>query len=288
MDVKTMLAIAHRVFGAYDIHERTGYPRSVPIPNQEAAAQIIQDAADNDLFLPFVALLLEIDKNGFRGRRYRIPRLRDILLEVIELGYSYDEERGTFVENAVERQTKNWGVLRQNDLYRLAFLRLDVVSSSKLVRENSEERMAAAYRALREIVQRAVHARNGRLWSWEGDGGTAAFYTDDIHASAVHCALEVLHELLIYNAITNTISRKLAVRMAVHSGRIQYRHDFDELQSDVIKRVMALECNHTASDSVTISETVYRSIDSRVAARFVSLSGNGDSPLFGYSLEFGS
>jgi class 3 adenylate cyclase len=286
MDVKTMLVVARRVMGPYDLHERTGYPRSVPIPNQEAASRIVQDAADKDMFLDFVSLLLHIDKEGLIGRRYRIPRLRDILMEVLELGYSFDAERGSFVENAVQRKTKNWGVLREKEYYVLAFLRLDVVGSSELVRENSEQDVAEANRTLREIAQRAVHARNGRLWSWEGDGGMAAFYTDEIHAGAVHSAMEVLHELLIYNAVANTLSRPLSVRLAAHSGRTQYLHDYDEMNSDVIKRVMELESSYTATDSITISETVYRSVDARVATRFAPLTTHAETPLYGYAVEF--
>lgn len=283
-----MVVVARRIFGRYDIHEQSGYPRSVPIPNQEAAAQIVQDALSHGKFLDFVALLLEIDKKGLTGRKYRIPRLRDILLEVMEMGFSLDEESGRFVENTVQRKTKNWGVLREKEIYMLAFLRLDVVAGSLLVRENSEEAVSSAYRTVREIVQRAVHARNGRLWSWEGDGGTAAFYTDEICAGAVHSAVEALHELLLYNSVANPLSRQLSLRMAVHSGKSEYRSDYDEVRSDVIKRVMELESKFTEPNRITISDTVYRSIDPRISAYFTPLAGNGDTPLFTYAVEFDS
>jgi hypothetical protein len=286
MDVKTMVVMARRLFGEYDLHARSGYPPSVPLPNQEAARQIVDDAIAEGLFLQFVSFLIQVDREGFVGRRYRIPRIRDILLEVLEAGYHFEEETGTFVEDAQQRRTKNWGVLREEDYYLFSFLRFDVAGNSRLVRNHDEPAVEEAYGELRQVVQRTVEKRNGRLWSWEGDGGLAAFYTDDIHGAAVHSAMELLHELFLYNVLSNGLHEPLRLRIAVHAGTAQYVPDFTEMNSDVIKRVMEIESGYTEANSVSVSDLAFRSLDSLVRNWFTAVPGPAETTVYRYRLEF--
>ena len=127
MDVKTMVHLARRLFGRYDLHERTGFPSSVPIPNRNAAKQIVDDVIESGRFLDFVALLIDVERLGMEGRKYRFPRLHAIVNEILETGYRYDGDSRSFAEDTGIRTTRNWGVLKKGETYVMAFLAVDVV-----------------------------------------------------------------------------------------------------------------------------------------------------------------
>lgn len=99
--------------------------------------------------------------------------------------------------------------------------------------------------------------RNGRIWNWEGDGGLAAFYFSQKNNSAVLSAMEIIHELFIYNMVGCRMDERLKVRIAVHSGPCQYRHNFEDISSDTIKKIVEIEFKYTKPDSVTFSSSVY-------------------------------
>ncbi len=285
MSVKTMVSLARRLIPNYDVHKRSGYPKSVPIPNQEAAVQIVTDLVEADLFLAFAAMLVDVEKRGFIGRKYRFPGLGEIVRGVEEMGYTFDPDAGSFVENRGLRTTRNWGVLREGDYHVFAFLSLDVVGNSALVRAYSEEQMAKIYRDLRYFMDDSILARNGRFWTWEGDGGLVAFYKDDPVGAAVHSAIEILHELLLYNAVASDVRLPVRLRITCHTGQCEYRSDFRKMDSQVVRRLREVESRHAASNAVTVTNGVHTALDPLVAALFTPVTGARE--LFVYSVEAG-
>jgi class 3 adenylate cyclase len=257
----------------------------VPIPNQEAARQIVEDMIAHQQFLSFISLLIDVNRSGFVGRKYRIPRMKDILLEVMEAGYSYDGERGVFVENAVQRRTQNWGVLMGGQSYALAFLVLDIVSNSEMVRTHDQEEMSRLYGDVRGLMQRIVEKREGRLWLWEGDGGLAAFYMGDINAAAVHSGMEILHELFLYNRLWSSLDELVAVRLSAHSGQVEYRDTLESIEGPVLEKAQRMEAKVAAPDELAISEMVYDAMDPRIAKWFRE-DPAGDESYYRYAVEF--
>lgn len=163
MDIRAITATARELFPGYDLYERTGFPQSIPIPNQSAAKQIITDIVNEDLLLPFISILIDIHENGRRGRRYNISLLRQIIKEVFELGFIYDSENAIFVEDSRIRKTRNWGVLHEGYEYTICFMRLDVAGNSSLVRHYPKEIIKKAYTDLRSIVTRVIDKRDGQF-----------------------------------------------------------------------------------------------------------------------------
>jgi len=285
MDVKTMTHVARRLIDNYDVHERSGFPGSVPIPNQEAARQIVEDMIEDQQFLAFISLLMEVNRSGFVGRKYRIPRMKDILLEVMEAGYSFDSEHGVFVENAGQRRTRNWGVLLGGQRYTLAFLIMDIVKNSDLVRTYDQETISRLYRDVRKLMQRVVEKRDGRLWLWEGDGGLAAFYMGDTNIAAVHSGMEILHELFLYNHLWSSLDEHVAVRMSVHSGQVEYREQIDSIESPVLEKARHIESRIAGANELAISELVYDTVDP-VVAKWFRENPVADESYYRYALEF--
>ena len=267
LDVQTMVAIAQRVLGNYDLNARTGFPDSIAIPTRDAARQIVEDVAESGHFLTFVSLLMQIQHNGFVGRSYRFPGLQEIHDILLRAGYVFDHEKLQFVEDGGRRKTRNWGVLQSGDVRAFTLLRVDIVGNSQLVRRHPPERIERAYADLRRVVRREVEARNGRLWYWEGDGGLAAFIDEDRNNKAFAAAMQVMTGMFLYNLLDTPLGESLRVRIALHSGLCEYQDRFEEMSGEALNTVSEIEANFTDPDSVTVSDAVCGSLDRLFAAR---------------------
>ncbi|MFW5686322.1 MAG: hypothetical protein ACOC0O_06685 [Spirochaetota bacterium] len=286
MDVKTMVHVARRLFGNYDLHERTGFPQSVPIPNRNAARQIVDDLAASDKFLDFAALLIEVERLGMEGRTYRFPRLNAIVNEILETGYRYDESTRTFVEDSSIRTTRNWGVLKEGETYIMAFLAVDVVGNSALVREYGRSAMSELYAELRGMVADACERRNGRLWGWEGDGGIAAFTFEEQNQRATLSGIEIVNELFLYNLTDCPLDDGLHARVTVHNGPCEYSETGAELKTDTVKRVWEIDSRFGITDTLVVSDSVFPSLERPIAERLHPLGVACDREFYTYRVRF--
>ncbi len=264
MDVRTMVHLARRLIHNYDIYSRSGYPRIIAIPNRDAARQIVMDMRKSGLFLDFVKMLINIRKTGLMGRKYRIPYLREIIREIENAGFIYSVEDNTFIENPAIRKTMNWGVLKPGEEYIFSFLRFDMVGSSKLARELKREEYEKIYSDVRSIVGKTCEKRNGRIWLWEGDGGLIAFYFSDKENRSAISAIEILHDVYIYNLINVPLENDIKVRIAVHNGPWIFTFDRERIKGDVIERVNELEEHFTEPNTITFSPTIYRMLNQKI------------------------
>lgn len=246
----------------YDIYERSGIPRNIPITNQAAAHQIVSDLVQENRFVDFIEILIKVHAEGYMGRKYTIKHLRMLIKNLEKEGFTFDESSGQFFENAKERASANWGRLFDGDERTAALLRLDIVDNSGLVRDEKRKNIDTAYANLRTIVEQAVLSRAGRIWSWEGDGALAAFMFGKKERSALMAGIEILNELFFYNAFSSPLERSIKVRIAAHLGPLQYRSNMYELvKNQLVHETITLEETATAVNSFTISSSLFMYID---------------------------
>lgn len=285
METRTMVHIIKDILPDYDIHARTGIPESLAIPNVEVAKQIVRDVVDANRFLSFVSLLIRVQEDGHMGRKYSIAYLRDIVRGTYELGFIYDSVNKLFVEDQNVRYTRNWGVLRLGHEYTTAFLAIDIVGNTQLVRTYSEKTVKETYNDLRKMVISVTFKRNGRLWDWEGDGGIVAFFFGNKHMSAVLCAMEILHELFIYNSTECGLDEPLKIRIGIHAGPCEYTANNEELKEiQTVRETFALE-NESKPNQATISIVVKVMLEDIISQKFNAVSRSKNGP-FAYALEF--
>ena len=266
MDSTTMIHLARSIIDGYDIHRRTGIRTSMAIPTRQVAEQMVRDIVREDRFLEFVARIVKAQDVGIMGRRYAIPHLREIIKSTYELGFVYDTANEMFVEDGRVRRTRNWSVLVSGTEYTIVFLRIDIVGNSELVRHYPKQIVSATYDDLRTIVNDACEARNGRIWSWEGDGGIVAFYFGKRHASAVLSAMEITHDLYLYNRTRCHLDEPVKVRIAVHAGPCEYTESEEALKKfETIKELVGIE-EKAPADSVYVSIVVRVMLDEIVAS----------------------
>ena len=293
MDNRTMTMIARRLLPGYDLHDRTGIPKSVAVPNRNAAKQIVGDIIQCNMFLEFVLLLMTFsgqgDYKGIAGRKISIPYLRPIINGVYQMGYIYDPSNQIFIENPNERKTRNWGTLKPGAEYTMAFIRIDIAGNTKMVRDNSSDDIETSYLRLRDIFISSVEKRNGRVWGWDGDGGLAAFCFGNMNESAVLSAIEILHDLFIYNNTVCSIKDGIQTRLAVHSGPFEYTDDNEEMvNAETVKTTIDIEHKHAKTGTVTISHAVRTMLETLTAKQFTDIKSSDRRSYYEYRIRMHS
>ncbi|MDX9898440.1 MAG: hypothetical protein RBT62_05950 [Spirochaetia bacterium] len=269
ISAETMVRFVRLIDPEYDLYQRSGIPRNIPITNQMAAERIVKDIVEEERFIDFVEILVKIDTEGYMGRSYPIKGLVSIVKTLIQDGFIFDNATGQFFENTNERASPDWGRLRDGDERQAAVLRLDVVANSALVKRNDAAKIEKAYADLRSIVYKAVVGRFGRVWSWEGDGALAAFLFGSKERASVLAGMEILNELFFWNRLNNPLTEPLRVRMAVHGGPIRYRDSLMELlKNDTLKDVVQIESSATPCNTLSASSNLFLSIDRVIHERF--------------------
>lgn len=286
LSVDMMTVVARRVIRDYDVYERSGFPANIPMPRADAARHILKDFCREGLFLKLIETLIEVQSEGVMGREVPVPLLSRIVAEIEDQGYRYSRDKGLFVEAAVRGKTMGWGTLREGRSYELALLRLDVAGNSILVRRYPAEQVRAAFGSMKEIVRRQVERRDGRIWSWEGDGGLAAFYFGDKAVQATLCGVEILHEMYLYNLLACRLPEPVNVRLAVHAGPCKFSASPRDAASETIRRVELLESMYTEPASLTVSSVVYTDLGGKLSRSFAPVGGDGNSALFRYALRW--
>ncbi len=172
-----------------------------------------------------------------------------------------------------------WEDVREGDNYLFGLLRIDIVNSTTIARANNTEATEDTLADFFEGVQKAVLGHGGRRWSRDGDGGLFAFYAAT-HSATAGCAakaaIDIVDDLANFNRLKNRLNAPLRVRVALHLGWIRFSADAGSIASDDINFVTKLEKNHTFPDSISISDAVFKELDSELRSRFREFSSFQD------------
>ena len=177
------------------------------------------------------------------------------------------------------------GVLLEGYEYTICFLRMDVEGNSSLVRKYPQNIIKKTYTDLRSIVNRVIDKRDGRIWNWEGDGGLVAFFFGNRQLNATLCAMEIMHELFMYNLEQCRLDKPLKIRIAVHGGSLEYSGDLENItKSEPVKRVHEIEKKFTKPGTVTMSEPIKVMVDEVVTNEFLAFR-DGNQNYYSYGIE---
>ena len=286
VSVQTMVRLAKMCDPYYDLYERTGFPSTIPIPTIDAANQITQDIIREGHLIDFVEHMIDVDTNGLMGKETNFRFLSRIIKELDDFGYTYDEQENAFVEKIDVKKTAYWGVLQEGKTYELTFLMFDIVKNSELVRRYEQEVITQTYRNLRDIFFRNVEKRNGRVWTWEGDGGIAAFYFDNKNVKAVLSGVEIMLDLFFYNILKNPLHDQVKVRIAVHTGPCLFSSHMEKIESDTLRTLETVSDEFTLPDTMTISPSVYSDMGSKLELFFKPFPLKNGKHLYRYQFEW--
>ncbi|OHD11511.1 MAG: hypothetical protein A2Z96_05965 [Spirochaetes bacterium GWB1_48_6] len=283
--IDTMIRIARMVLPDFDIYKSSGFRESIPIPPQDCAATIVRIISQEDKYLALIEALIQVDQDGIMGRKYPVSNLRDLIKGLVQNGFTYDPVNNLFLEDGKQRKTQGWGRLREGQDYNLSFLRMDIVHNSKIVRDHPQEHLEQAFSQLRSLVANKVEKRLGRIWTWEGDGGVAAFFYGHRQYLGTLAAMDILHGMVLLNRLNNPLKVPISLRLAIHTGTVKYSSDPSIWKkNDVIKQVIEQEAKYTPKDALTVSRQTESALDRSFAALLTPLKTPDGTPLFSYKL----
>jgi class 3 adenylate cyclase len=286
MSMELMVKVARMVIPGYDLYERSGFPANIPMPRADAARHILKDFTREGFLLKLLESLIDVASHGIMGREVRIPHLPRIIAEVETQGYRYSVKKGVFIEAGERERTMGWGTLQEGKTYEFALLRADIAGNSRLVRRYPRSRIKDVFGSMKDLVTRLVEKRDGRIWSWEGDGGLAAFYFVDKTIQATLCGIEILHELFLFNLLGRALPEPVLVRLAVHAGPCRFLRSAKESAGDTIRRTELLESDYTRPGCLTVSPGIFTDLGSKLSPHFVAAPGPENGTVYRYGPEW--
>lgn len=282
-----MSHVVRRIIPDYDIYKQTGFPKSFAIPNRDAADAIVQDIVERNMFIQFIELLIILREEGLMSKKLHLPYLNEIIREIYDQGYIYDQENRIFVENPKVRKTTNWGTLREGEIYTLAFLGIDIINNTGIVKKYPKDTVEQTYTEFSFIVQNICEKRNGRLWNWEGDGGVAAFFLGKKYQDAVLSSMEILNDMFLYNRTICSLKEHLNFRISIHSGDIEYTGNRNKLlQEEPLIVIQEMEKKYSVKNSICISLPVKMMLDGFIADQFFEFKKPANAKYFHYTLRW--
>jgi len=286
MTVHLMERLVRRIIANYDLHQRSGFPENIPIPQVNAAQQVYMDMMAENLLPRFIEVLIDVDTNGYMGRPVHVRLLPQVLDALQELGLYYDERYGAIVESEHKVKTGGWGVLREGFTYELSFLSFDIVGSSEIVRKHTHEEIVHAYTNVKRVAAGLIEKREGRIWRWEGDGALAAFYFGNRNFHVAMAGIEILLELFMYNLFDCPLKEPIGVRLGAHTGPCSFNQNVDEIQSATLNRLAEIDYRYTEPDSLTISPGVYSDLGTKLERFFRPHEVSSRNYLYRYKLRW--
>jgi len=278
ISVEEMNRFAKMAYPDYDVYKSYGFSKGHPIGIHEAADRIVGDMVQNGYYIDFVEALIRVDSKGYMGRRYAFRGLDDVIGDMVQSGYHFDKTSGLFFEDQSRQITRNWGRLLEGDERQMAILRLDIVGSSVLVKQNPKSLVDKTYASLRKVVNKAVVSRLGRLWTWEGDGALAVFMLGDYSRLAIFAGMEILNELFMFNKMENQLKIDLKLRLAAHSGSLVYSDNETKcLKAEIVRTAVTLESKAATPNSFVISESMAMAQDQVLHEIFSNVKVAADS-----------
>jgi|TergutMp193P3_1026864.scaffolds.fasta_scaffold00352_4 class 3 adenylate cyclase len=246
----------------YDLYRAYGFSKGHPIGIHEAADRIVADMVRSGYYIDFVETLIKVDTKGYMGHSYAFRGLDDVIGDVLQAGYSFDETTGQFFEDQSQQITNNWGRLMEGDERQMAVLRLDIAGNSVIVKSNPKPLVDSAFSDLRKIVTKAVVSRLGRLWTWEGDGALAVFMLGEYSRLAIFAGMEILSDMFVFNKTENPLNSAFKLRISVNSGHLTYTESQTQfLKADTVRTAVTLESKAAVPNSLVISESLALSQD---------------------------
>lgn len=286
LGMELSLRVARSLVEGYDINRRMGFPPSVPVPVQDAVNRIVLDLFDAGLFIELVEWLVQADRHGYKGKQYPIAGIDEIINGMEQEGYLLDPESELFYEDPRRQRTPGWGRLKTGVEYPITLLRVDMVNNSRIVRANGSEEVRISYERIRELFQRIVEKRRGRVWIWEGDGGMAAFQYAHPNMSASLCGMEFMNEMLLYNLYANPLDKAIQIRAAAHAGFMRFSENPAELlHEELVKETIEIESRYTAPDCFSISASIAPHVDGIIKDCFVSPKEYFSREILSYSIQ---
>lgn len=269
---KDLETIGQDILGKYSTHDLEGISHTVSISPANAAKRLVSECRKHKKLDFLIVTLVQLDGNYLNDRIVKVANLENLLYHIAQSGSFYDYKRRKFIDIGKDKKLLvNWGALRDGKEYTLTVASVDIAGNSKLVEKYGSSVMEKAYNMLWDYIRQKLAPYDGRIWSWQGDGGLLAFpESQDPNLSVASC-IEMILALPIYNLRPdNPIESDIVLRIALDRGPIKFFQDTGRIVSQSINYAAHLEKHGTSPGGISISDEIYNKLTPRLKKTFPS------------------
>lgn len=259
------------IFGRkYDTHKLEGLSKVVSMSPATAAKRLVSECIERGRLEVLVVTLVQLDGNYLNDKIVHVRDLDNLLYHQAQHGMVYDEKRRKFMDVSKDRALmSNWGSLRDKKKYELTIGSVDIVKNSVLVKKYGEPTMERVYKQLSEFFRATMIPYDGRVWSWQGDGGIIAFPDKQDVNLSVSCCMSLLMTIPLFNVRPeNPITDDIALRIALDRGELRFFKDTGSIVSEVINYAAHLEKSGTETNGLSISDKIYSELSPKIKKIF--------------------
>lgn len=258
-----------------DLYKLTGYPEGIYLPVKEAAKQAVDYFHRTNRTIPLLDLIIHSAKVGFKGEKVVFNNIRAIIKEMNECGFEYNTNLNKVVIIDRIGNRNDWGFLFEGETYNFCFASIDICGNSKLVRKYDTSLIQNTYTNFKTLVLNIAKKRDGRIWSWEGDGGLLVFHLDDYINQTILTSIEILSNLPVFNATSNYLDENIIIRIGINAGEAEYKKNISMINSDAIEITRNIEKMHTIPMTLSVTDRTFKNINALTREYFTYTDING-------------
>lgn len=269
-NTEQMAYIGREADPQFDLRSISGFGNHVVIPKQTAAQIIIDYFKTESQILNFIATLYYFEGKGISGGIVTIKDKHKLEKFLFDNNLQYEPSLNKFIILQKEQKTEDWGFLEAGKEYRLAFMNIDVIGSSELIKTNVNLDIEATLRNFKNFIWGKIEKYNGRIWKWEGDGGLIAFLEESGVSGAIRSGLEILYSLPIFNLTKNFLraENQISIRFAIHYGRAEFLENVSLIESEDIEITKKIEHHYGIPNCIVITDTALNLAENEVRRFF--------------------
>ena len=255
----------------YNSHFISGEPFGITLRPEQAAQTMVKYFASKGKIEELIVLIVHSENNPTIIRKsISINGLAEFMQKMGGMGYVYDQTTDSIVKKAAGA-TDTWGLLREGEIYDFTFLSIDIAGNSIIQTKYPKSDIESVYAELYSMIENTVTFYNGKIWTWAGDGGIAAFYLKNTNEDAIHAAIRIQTAMTAFNLFIhkNKFVEPIRLRIAGHHGLTAYKENKGAILSEAINYVAHLEKKGTDSDGISISRDVYEKLNERLRKVFL-------------------
>lgn len=279
IDQRSMIQLACEIIPNYKPVPGFDVPEGTELPRSVTAQVIINDMNVEHLLVPFLNVFFSIQFTGFKGRKYRISKFRELLVQLYNAGFSIEEKTGLIYEDPRYRISKNWGVLREGESYQFTLL-----WSSILPQKITEKQPVSKtiLKTFSQMVQTAVESRNGRIWHIEEAGILSAFHFGNHQDKSFYAALELLNKIYDYNRFQKRLKTPVEIRLCLTNGIFDFSKDINKLTDhEAVATAIKMQAV-TDNNTISIGRNLTTSLSGILSSTLDYSNENGRSNIFVY------
>lgn len=164
-----------------------------------------------------------------------------------------------------------WEDLTGGQIYPLGFLQIDIAGHSKL--QGTPAQLKAVKEILRRHVETIVVQNEGRLFKWEGDGGSFMFLvgTGEGYSNLALSAMKILRDLPNINdeiELKEKFTQPLSVRISCGTGNVSYDNDHGNMHGEFLNKFFKYERAISLLNTATVTRDVFDNLPAPLKQRF--------------------